>query len=240
MSRLLSCVAGSLLTTAVAALGCASDSPRATTQPAGQVPGAPAPVPSFTISGVVFEHTASGRRPAAGVAIRVLSEDAVVTTSDADGRYSASVRGDVVSIAPVEPGAYMSPCPSGTTWLSGNPDRPFEVNIVSKAVLSTTGVPDSYPITSIYVSGTVFETTSDGPRPLPGALVALGDEPTLSYSTTLSDTLGRYVLCTAPPGVGTDQLMPLRAAKDGYFPASRLVLGGWDERDVSLALVRNR
>jgi hypothetical protein len=112
--------------------------------------------------------------------------------------------------------------------------------MVSKAVLSTTGVPDSYPITSIFVSGTIFETTADGPRAVAGALVALGDEPSLSYSTTLSDTLGRYVLCTAPPGVGTDQLMPLRMAKDGYFPASRLVLGGWDERDVRVELVRNR
>jgi hypothetical protein len=73
-----------------------------------------------------------------------------------------------------------------------------------------------------------------------GTLVALGDEPTLSHSTTLSDTLGRCVLRAAPPGVGTDQLMPLRVAKDGYVPASRLVLGGWDGRDVRVELVRNR
>jgi hypothetical protein len=32
--------------------------------------------------------------------------------------------------------------------------------------------------------------------------------------------------------------MPLRAAKDGYFAASRMVLGGWDESDVNMELVR--
>jgi hypothetical protein len=170
----------------------------------------------------------------------VLSEDAVLTTSDSAGRYSAAVRGDVVVITPVETAAYLSPCPSGSTWLSGNPNRTFDVHVVSKAVLSTTGVPDSYPITSIFVSGTIFEAMADGPRPVAGASVALGDEPALSYSTTLSDTLGRYVLCTAPPGVGTDQLMPLRVTKDGYFPSGRYVLGGWDERAVSMELLRNR
>jgi hypothetical protein len=124
-----------------------------------------------------FEHTASGRRPTGGVAIRVRSKVAVVTTTDADGRYS---------------------------------NRPVEVHIVSKAVLWTTGVPDSYPITSILVSGTIFETTSDGPRPAPGALVALGDEPTLSYST---DAVRRA--------------RPFRAPHRA---------GGWDERGVSMEL----
>lgn len=229
------CLAGSLLT-AAAMLGCGNDSPRAPTQPPDQVPGSP-PVPSFTISGVVFEHTANGRRPAADVILRVLSDDfGVTTTTDADGRYVASVRGTRVSIAPEESEAYMSPCPSGTNRL-GDANRTIDVDIVSKAVLSTTGVPDSYPRTSIYVSGTIVEASADGPRPVPGALVSLGLEP--ARSTTLTDTLGRYVVCTAPPGSGTDQLMPLRVEKDGYLPDSLIVLGGWDDR-VSVQLVRTR
>jgi hypothetical protein len=238
MSRIYSCIAGSLLITAVAALGCSNDSPQATTQPRGEVPEPAPPVPSFTISGIVFEHTPSGPRPAAGVAISVRFQGGVTAISDADGRYSASVRGDVVTIAPSESESYMSPCPSGTTWLSSNPNRPFDLHIVSNAVLSTSGMPDSYPITNIYVSGTVFEMMSDGPRPTAGALVTLGEDSTLSYSTTLTDTLGRYELCTAPPGVGTDQLMPLRVAKDGYSPESRYVLGGWETRDVRMELRR--
>jgi hypothetical protein len=239
MPRLFSCVALSLLTTAVAALGCSNDSPRATTQPAGHVPESPAPVPSFTISGVVLEHTASGRRPAAGVVLTVFSDIADFTTSDADGRYSASARGGAVSIAAAETGAYMSPCPSGTIWLSINPNRTFDVDIVSKAVLSTTGVPDSYPKTALSLSGTIVEMTSDGPRPVAGALVALGDDFPGAYSTTLSDTLGRFVLCTATPGRGSDQLMSLRVAKDGYYLSSRLVFALWDD-GVSVELLRNR
>jgi hypothetical protein len=237
--RFFACLAGSLLT-AAAALGCASDSPRAPTQPPqppDQVPDSP-PAQLFTISGIVFEHTATGRRPAADVAVRVLSDDnyGVTTTTDADGRYVASVQGTRVSISPEESEAYMSPCPSGTNWLV-DANRTIDVDIVSKAVLLTTGVPDSYPRTAISVAGTIVEATADGPRPVTGALVALGYEPV--HSTTLTDALGRYVVCTAPPGSGTDQLMPLRVAKDGYLPDSLLVLGGWDDR-VNMQLVRSR
>jgi hypothetical protein len=197
--RFFMCLASSLLA-AAAALGCANDSPRAPTQPPqppDQVPDSP-PVKSFTVSGVVFEHTATGRRPAAEVAVRVLSDDnyGVTTTTDADGRYVASVRDTRVSIAPEESEAYMSPCPSGTNWLV-DANRTIDVDIVSKAVLLTTGVPDSYPRTSIYVAGTIVEATADRPRPVTGALVALGYEPV--HSTTLTDALGRYVVCTAPP-----------------------------------------
>ena len=72
-----------------------------------------------------------------------------------------------------------------------------------------------------------------------GALVTLGAG-SLGSSTTLSDTLGRYVVCTAPPGVGTDQFMPLQVAKDGYFPTNLNVFGGWDERGVTVELARKR
>lgn len=235
--RLLCSVAVVLSMSVVAALGCANDSPRATTEPPPPpVPGPPPPVPSFTISGIVLEHTAGGRRPAGNVVLRVSSVDLVVTTtSDADGRYSASVRGDRVSIAPEESDSYMSPCPSGTNWLVDN--RTIDVDVVSKLVLSTTGVPDSYPRTSIYVTGTIIEGSAEGPRPVAGALVGLGFE--AAQSTTLSDALGRFVVCTAPPGSGTDQLIPLRVVKDGYLRDSSFVLGGWDDR-VSVQLVRNR
>jgi len=228
--RIFALLASGILATSMVTLGCADNSPRAITQPPRLL--------VFTIAGTVFEHTGGGRRPVAGVELLVRSAETVVTTSDAQGRYSASVHGDVVSIAPVESEPYTAPCPSGTTWLSNNPDQTFDVHIVSKVVLSRTGVPDSYPITSIYVSGTIVEPTPDGFSPVAGATVSLGERPTLSFSTTLSDSLGRYVLCTAPPGVGTDQMMPLNVAKDGYVSTRRLVLGGWDERNVDVALTQ--
>jgi hypothetical protein len=183
----------------------------------------------------VYEHTASGRRPAGGVVLNVLSEISDVATSDMAGRYSASVRGGWVSIAAAEPTAYMSPCPSGSGWLSVN--RTIDVDVVAKTVLSTTGVPDSYPRSAIYVPGTVVEQTATGPRPVAGALVTLGAEYPV-YSTTLSDSIGRYVLCTAPPGSGTDQQTTLNVAKDGYAAASSLVLLGWGY-SVNVELLRN-
>jgi hypothetical protein len=238
LPRLLSCVAGLLLTSAIAALGCATDSPRATTQPPAPPPPTtqpPAPDPVFTISGVVFEVTASGRRPAAGVPLNVISENFFSTTSDADGRYSAFVRGDGFFITPAETSQYMAPCPSGGLNLTINPNRMFDVDIVSKAVLLTTGVPDSYPsVKWATVSGTVVEA-ADGQSPVVGALLTFGDGP--YNSTTLSDSLGRYVICAAPPWSGTDQEITLNVTKDGYSPASRLVLGGWPQREI-VGLVR--
>jgi hypothetical protein len=227
---------------ALSAAGCGTEPESAITQPPPPLPvPVPTPtIPSFTISGTVFEHTASGSRPAAGVAVHVLSEDDVVATTDAAGRYSAVVRGDIVRITPLESSDYDAPCPSGSTWVSSNPNRPFDVHIVLKSVLATSGMPDSYPISAIFVSGTIIEATFGDGRPIAGVSVALGDEHTISYSTTLTDSLGRYLLCTAPPGVGTDQLMQLSVAKDGYYSASELVLGGSDELGVNLALLRSR
>ena len=229
---LLSSVAGGLLVATVAALGCANDSRPATTQPPISAPPSPPPqVTTTMISGTVFEHTADGRRPAAGVALVVLSDLVATVTSDAEGRYSAQASSGSVTIAPAATQAYMSPCPSGTVWLSVNPNRTIDVDVVSTSLLSSAGAPASYPTTSkwgVYVSGTVTEATADGPRPVAGALVTLGPPGEPFHATTLSDSLGRYLLCSSPVGSGTDQLMPLSVTKDGYIAGSRDVLGGWD------------
>jgi len=188
---------------------------------------------------VVVEDTPSGQRPAAGVYIQVRSDNVVMTKSGEDGRYSAPVWGDAVySITPAESEPYLSPCPSGSAWpVSYDPDRAFDVHIISKSVLSTTGVPDSYPRTALYVTGTVVETTPDGSRPVAGAVVTLGKEWYAIYSTTLTDALGRYVICTSPPSSGTDQTTPLTVSKDGYVPATSLVTIGFNP-DVRVELVR--
>lgn len=230
-------VAGILTTMAVAAVSCADDSTATPVAPVHApapppVPPLPPtpPVPPFAISGIVIEYTASDQHhPAAGVLLSVISEETVTTTSDASGRFRAEARGNVVTIVPAETAPYLAPCPGGGVP-SRDTSRTFTVNIVSKEVLSTTGMPGSIPLW-IYVSGTVSERGPDGLHPLAGASVSLmgwwGIDSGLSYSTTLSDALGRYTLCTAPPGAGTDQLLPLRAAKDGYFADSLSVLGGW-------------
>ena len=230
-------IAGILSSTTIATVGCAGDSTSVTPSPPVQAPAPPVPPPppppppspSVMISGIVIEYTASDEHhPTAGVLLSVITaEGETTTTSDTSGRFSAEVRGDVVTIVPAATSPYLSPCPGGGV---PNPNQTFKVNIVSKDVLTTTGMPGSYPLW-IYVSGTVSERGSDGSHPLAGASVSLmgwwGEDSGPGYSTTLSDALGRYTLCTAPPGVGTDQTLPLRATKQGYFADSLSVLGGW-------------
>jgi hypothetical protein len=196
--------------------------------------------PSYTISGVVYDNTPDGRHPAPGLMLDVRSARDTVVAADSVGRYSAPVWGDVVTIEPAAASAFLAPCPVGTDGVGQNPSRSFDVDVVAKTVLSTTGVPDSYPIQPS-VSGIIFEQTAAGPLPVAGAWVTLGAP---SYygappeSATLSDSLGRYLLCTVPRGTGTDQPGQVNATKDGFAPDSQIVVLGWGYT-VNVELRRN-
>jgi hypothetical protein len=127
----------------------------------------------------------------------------------------------------------------GTDVLSA--DRQFDVHVVSIDVLSTTGLPESLPRSSIWVSGTVQERVAGGLRPVTGAVVTLEDVDGLSYravATTVSDSQGRYLVCTSPPGTGTDVLAYVSARKDGFELRRRDVFLGWDYADIDLELTR--
>jgi hypothetical protein len=159
-------------------------------------------------------------------------------TTDANGRYVASrVGAGAVSIAPALSSGYLAPCPSGTDVLHA--DANFDVHIVSTALLSAAGAPPSLPTTNIYVSGTVYEVTTDGTQPVAGASVELGQSANdVSYSTTLTNASGSYLVCTTPPGVGTDVYIHLGVSKDGYVPGSLQVMGGWDYAGANVRLIR--
>lgn len=196
-------------------------------------PGAP-----LMVSGLVVEHALTGAQPLPGVRLRVRIAGAFLeTTSDGTGHYEVSgipVRSAIV-IAPSSESGYRAPCPNGHDVLIGN--ATFDVHVVSAALLSTTGVPTSLPRTSIWVAGVVVEQTSGGVRPIAGAAVDLAsdDSDASVNSSTLTDAEGRYLLCTSPPGVGTDQLAWVRVRKNGYRLASRSVLmGGGDPMNVAL------
>jgi hypothetical protein len=159
-------------------------------------------------------------------------------TSDVNGRYAIfGLPSGAVTIAPSIESDYRAPCPAGTDDLRGN--ATFDVHVVSTTLLSTVGAPASMPKTSLWISGVVFETTSEGVRPIAGARVDLaGDDSDRSvFSTTLTDAEGRYLLCTAPPGVGTDQIMWLRVRREAYRPGSRTVFGGWDYTGADVELI---
>ena len=204
----------------------------------------PSPSPPFAVSGVVLAYTSEGPRPEAGVPLVVHSWGSpgglFQVTSDVNGRYVVfGLPAGAVTIAPSIESDYRAPCPSGTDVLKGN--ETFDVHVVSTTLLSTTGAPASMPTTVLWISGGVFERTPEGLLPIAGATVDLaGDDSDRSvYSTTLTDSLGRYLLCTAPPGTGTDQIMWIRVRGEAYRPASRTVFGGWDFTGANVELIRN-
>jgi hypothetical protein len=73
-----------------------------------------------------------------------------------------------------------------------------DVYLVSDATLAATGVPSSMLVLEPRLSGRVFERTSQGPQPVPGASLVLdftGGDGWAPSATTMSDAMGRYMLC---------------------------------------------
>lgn len=242
MTRLSRCVTVGFAASLTLAAGCGKDPASATSSSSFPITTPPTSNPnaSYTVSGVVFEHTATGQRPIAGVPLRIHSAASggifIDVTTDSNGRYTSRVTAGAVSIAPALNSGYVAPCPSGTDVLAGN--ATFDVHVVSAALLSTTGAPASLPTSSIYVSGIVYEATSAGMQPVAGAFVELGQSTDLTYSTTLTNASGKYLVCTTPPGVGTDQYIHLGVSKDGYVPGDLKAFLGWDYEGANVQLIR--
>jgi len=220
------------------ALGSCTES-RSPTTPSQPMPTT-TPMPPFTLSGVVFEHLTTEVRPLAHARIRVRTTGGVILegTANTAGRYEISgVPADAMVIEPSTDTEYRAPCPPGVL---GSNNR-LDVHVVSTALLSTLGTPSSLPTGSIWVSGTVFERTSEGMRPIAGASVALAadDSDRLVVSSTLTDEAGRYLVCPVPPGAGTDQVAWVRVRKENYPPTSRRVFLGWDYVGADIELSRN-
>jgi len=170
-----------------------------------------------TVSGVVYEATAGGLRPLAGVGIDASPDyqsHSPRTTSTADGRYElpASVLAAGNKIVGERTG-YRQPC---RVAVSSTSSTVQDLYLVSNEVLATTGVPASMPVAQQIVSGVVSERTSVGNRPIAGAIVTgdfsagLGWGPSAS---TVTDAQGRYLLC----GIGPSELgLYLYVAKSGF------------------------
>jgi hypothetical protein len=176
------------------------------------------PTPAqFNITGVVYETSADGRRPLAGVGIDVSVEYQSwrpQTTSDAEGRYSISGMSPTLALKLIATKAgYSQPCrlPIIAT------NQVHDVYLVSNEVLSTTGVPPTLSVVQPTLSGLVFEQTPEGRRPISGAAVigdftgGMGWAPS---ATTRTDTSGRYVLCNVVDASGLG--LALLVSKEGY------------------------
>ena len=163
----------------------------------------PTPVGSI-VSGVVLERTPQGTRPVPG-AIVFLLFPVRQTTSDVAGRYRFAGVPDGFFVLQASKGPeYDQPC-GATVHLTA--DVTIDIELVpqdSPSLSMTLGSP--------ILSGVVFETTSEGRRPVPGARLFLGGDFDPVIATTTSNADGRYLLCRLPVGVSTY----LDAAKSGY------------------------
>jgi len=194
---------------------------------------------TLTVTGTVIDHTWNGPEPRAGVRIRmhVQSSGYVFATSDANGQYEISgiTPNRAVWMAPVLDSDYRSPCPSGVAPLLAN--TRVDIHVVQTRWLATTGPPPSMPITSIWFSGVIFENVSGLAQPVAGASVTLsGNE--LNTAATLSDARGRYLLCTVPPGTGSDTRQDLSVSHEDFKLAHRSAFAGWDYFGVDIELFR--
>jgi hypothetical protein len=206
--------------------------PTASTATPGQSPTA---ISSFTLSGVVFESTSSGRRPVSGVSVF-----ADLTTggywasvggksTDAEGRYSFSL---------IYPGrldlwatrqGYAQPCFTAID-LSG--DAVVDIEIVSLATLALAEPPRLETIASPIWSGLIFERTTEGIRAIEGAQIGLeiGEGAGL---WTFSNVNGRYLFCRVPAYTA------LNASKPGYSLVGLRVLDNGRDRVVDVELKRH-
>jgi hypothetical protein len=210
--------------------GCGENSPPSTPSPPNPQPG------TLTITGVVIDHTWNGPEPRDGVRIRMFSAALgwVFATTDANGeyRFSGIPPRQAVWIAATPDSEYRSPCPSGAAPL--DTDKKVDVHVVSTKLLATTGPPPTMPLTSIWFSGEVFERVAGVRQPVAGATVTLNG----NTSETLSDFHGRYIVCTVPPGTGTDTWQLLNVSREGFHLVGRDVFAGWDYFGADIELVR--
>lgn len=203
---------------------CGSNEPLTSASPVAPTPLAPtapvAPVvPNVTLSGVVTENG----RPIESAYVEVQwscgggCSAAIGEITDAAGRY-------VVARPPNATGL-----PDGATvWVTAHKDG-FVQQCAATAVMRA-GVSLDLPLTSIAslptsqprsgagsrtVSGTVFESTPAGRRPVADAAVSAYSE-ALYYAEavayTRSDAAGRYWLC----GLSEGRIPYLAAEKEGY------------------------
>jgi hypothetical protein len=165
------------------------------TPPATVIPVPPVP----SITGIVFEVDANGRRPLGGAGIDISPEyqswqPAIFT--DHDGRFMGPGRGAVhqgLKIIATRTG-YSQPCRVSVSAMAVD----HEVYLVSNELLSTTGVPLAIPLIAPVMTGRVFERTPLGDEPIAGAAVVIdftGGDGWAPSATTMTDVNGRYVVC---------------------------------------------
>ena len=196
----------------------------------------PRPAPStVAVSGTVYDHSVSPPMPLAGLPLLILGSERIQLTTDADGRYEIeSMPGGFIYVRPLESSGYHAPCPPGSVIPVTN--AILNVHVASSSTLASSGMPVSIPLSAIRASGRVFDANDRARAPIAGALIefdAFGDR-TVIMASTVSGLDGRYLVCTAPPGVGTGQKIYIRASHPAYGSTVVPIIGGWNAAHIGL------
>jgi hypothetical protein len=193
--------------------------PSANTQPASY-----AQPPKFMLSGLVFENRGGVKQPVGGASVAVWGVPCRTTSpnlngcttwlanigvpdlvSDSEGRFVAPVPGgSLLTVLPYKRG-FVQPC--GASVLLQQ-DLGIEVELMSADSFNTMNPPlpsSSGPL----LTGTVFETTPDGPVGVAGAYVSVESLPDLVVADTITDLAGRFAFCNGTSGA-------VYAGKGGY------------------------
>ena len=182
------------------------------------------------ISGVVLERTATGTRPKGGASVWAWVQyangngySAGRVQTDANGEYRFPNLPNALIVLQTGGGGYDQPCAS-VVELAG-PSATANLEVVSE----TNPIVDTDPSPPA-LRGVVYENTTSGRKPVPGARVFFETLFEIVAATTTTDELGRYSLCRLP---STNTFVtPVKA---GYVTTPRSVsVSGVIEMDMEM------
>jgi hypothetical protein len=158
---------------------------------------------AHTVTGMVYELDAQGqRRPVAGVSVMVYLYGMggghwMTDVTDAAGRYELwGLPEDKTAVISAVKQGYVQPC-GAWVLIAGSYVRDIEIVATSLGGAAATAAArrGSTP----FLTGVVYEQRSGGARtPIANAMVTLGGGLMPAAATTVTDDLGRYLLCSVP------------------------------------------
>jgi hypothetical protein len=203
---------------------CGGDTPQRQlpmTQPT-PVNSTPAPAPSTgnQLSGTVIEQTPSGGRAVTGGTVFFWpgSRPGGQVAVNGDGKFSipnldVAVRVRLVWLSPGSDDKFQQAAPANVTIEGPDTHRDIQVARIGSG---------EFRCASPVLSGTVFENTPDGRRPLAHTRVLYAVDAHGFDAYTETDTQGRYTLCDLPPGTGQ---VEAGDCNDAVFPVAAEIRG---------------
>jgi len=218
--------------------GCADEMPLSPTPAVAPQPTGGFPSGTWTVRGTVWVHDAGGAAPAGSGSVFAWVQRPTNGYSTGrgpiqpDGRYEIPIPSDTIRVD--VQGPRFQPC--ATTVIPTGSDI-ADVHSVPDASLLNSRLPASVPVLPGRLSGTVYEQTPAGRRPLANAWVTLDSVWGLGWiaADTVSDADGRYLLC----GVQHGPSLSVVAGLNGYEVYYSGDLGGSALHDIEMRRLGN-